>query len=154
MNIFVYFFSNASGLPCAKSLPQWAEKAFASSILVFHALSKPTHIYKWFPKKKKNIYFNKVHFRHGPDQYNGLHLGRLPRPQTPVPYNLTIRKGERAMALTRKYATWATEHQFAFDLGRDSSLNNLLSCVNYFLNCVLFITFSNFLKIKKYIEWL
>jgi hypothetical protein len=34
----VFFLSNASGLVCAKNLHKWAEKAFASSTLVFHAL--------------------------------------------------------------------------------------------------------------------
>jgi hypothetical protein len=32
------FPPNASGLPCAKNLRKWAEKAFASSTLVFHGL--------------------------------------------------------------------------------------------------------------------
>jgi hypothetical protein len=33
-----YFIPNASGLVCAKNLHKWAEKAFASSTLVFHGL--------------------------------------------------------------------------------------------------------------------
>jgi hypothetical protein len=42
MIIFVYFFPNASGLPCAKNLRKWAEKAFVSSTLVFHAQTMTT----------------------------------------------------------------------------------------------------------------
>jgi hypothetical protein len=40
MIIFVYFFPNASGLASATNLRKWAEKAFASSTLVFHALGQ------------------------------------------------------------------------------------------------------------------
>jgi hypothetical protein len=36
MIIFVYFLPNMSGLVCAKNLRKWAEKAFASSTLLFH----------------------------------------------------------------------------------------------------------------------
>jgi hypothetical protein len=38
MIILIYFAPNTSGLVCAKRLRKWAEKAFASSTLVFHAL--------------------------------------------------------------------------------------------------------------------
>jgi hypothetical protein len=38
MIIFVYFLPNASSLVWAKNLRKWAEKAFVSSTLVFHAL--------------------------------------------------------------------------------------------------------------------
>jgi hypothetical protein len=38
MIIFVYFLPNTSGLACAKNLCKRAEKAFASSTLVFHDL--------------------------------------------------------------------------------------------------------------------
>jgi hypothetical protein len=34
----VFFIPNASGLVRAKNLRKWAEKAFASSTLVFHGL--------------------------------------------------------------------------------------------------------------------
>jgi hypothetical protein len=37
MIILVYFIPNASGLVWAKNLRKWAEKAFVSSTLVFHA---------------------------------------------------------------------------------------------------------------------
>jgi hypothetical protein len=40
MIIFVYFVLNASGLVWVKNLRKWAEKAFVSSTLVFHALSR------------------------------------------------------------------------------------------------------------------
>jgi hypothetical protein len=36
MIILVYFLLNARGVVCAKNLRKWAEKAFASSYLVFH----------------------------------------------------------------------------------------------------------------------
>jgi hypothetical protein len=39
MIILVYFLPNTSGLVCAKNLRKWAEKAFASSTLVFHDLA-------------------------------------------------------------------------------------------------------------------
>jgi hypothetical protein len=39
MITIVFFLSNASGLVCAKNLRKWAEKAFASSTLVFHEQS-------------------------------------------------------------------------------------------------------------------
>jgi hypothetical protein len=38
MITLVFFLPYASGLVCAKNLRKWAEKAFASSTLVFHAL--------------------------------------------------------------------------------------------------------------------
>jgi hypothetical protein len=40
MIILVYFLPNTSGLVCAKNLCKWAEKAFVSSTLVFHALTE------------------------------------------------------------------------------------------------------------------
>jgi hypothetical protein len=48
MIIFVYFFPNASDLPCAKNLRKWAEKVFASSTLVFHDhMYKDSHVEKF-----------------------------------------------------------------------------------------------------------
>jgi hypothetical protein len=44
MITFVFSLSNASGLVCAKNLRKWAEKAFASSTLVFHALTLPLEL--------------------------------------------------------------------------------------------------------------
>jgi hypothetical protein len=46
MIILVHFFLNASGLVCVENLRKWAEKAFASSTLVFHAQLQQLKILK------------------------------------------------------------------------------------------------------------
>jgi hypothetical protein len=50
MNILVNFLPNASGIVGAKNLHKWAEKAFASVLLVFHDL-----LHVFFAKKKQNF---------------------------------------------------------------------------------------------------
>jgi hypothetical protein len=49
MILFVFFPPNASG---AKSLRKWAEKAFASSTLVFHGLEEGLAAAGWAAAKK------------------------------------------------------------------------------------------------------
>jgi hypothetical protein len=49
----VYFVPNTSGLVCAKNLRKWAEKAFASSTLVFHELWQLPWLVSWLGEDLK-----------------------------------------------------------------------------------------------------